>query len=842
MSNLFDRLTDRAKKVLQIAKQEAKRMNHDYVGSEHLLLGLLIENTGVGARILRELGVSLKQSRIEIEKLVPQGPQTLTNVTNLPFSPRAKRILELAEEEANNLNHDYIGTEHILLGLLREQEGVAAQVLSNLGINLEKVREEIIEMLGSSEVPPPPPSFQEGPVFEEDPAAMDKTKKARTKTPALDAFGKDLTELAAEKKLDPVIGRKREIERVIQVLCRRTKNNPVLIGEAGVGKTAIVEGLAQKIVSGDVPEILKNKRIVTLDLALLIAGTKYRGQFEERIKAVINEVKRAKNIILFVDEIHTIVGAGAAEGAIDAANVLKPSLSRGEIQCIGATTLDEYRKYIEKDGALERRFQTIIVEPPSKEESIEILLGLKDKYETHHKVTYTDESLRLAVELSSRYISGRYLPDKAIDVMDEAGARVRLQSMNYPEEVKILDEKVAKLMEQKEKCIAIQDFEKAAEIRDKILKLKNQREEIVKDWQNRVREKESIVDENIVYETVSNMTGIPLSKLERTESERLLKLEEELHKIVISQDEAISAVARALRRSRTGLKDPNRPIGTFLFVGPTGCGKTLLSKALAKIMFGQEEALLQFDMSEYMEKYNVSRLIGSPPGYVGYEEGGQLTEAVRRRPYCVILLDEIEKAHYDVFNMLLQIMEEGHLTDAFGRHVDFKNSILIMTSNIGAEIIKSRSGLGFGANNASLTYEEMKGILLREVEKHFRPEFLNRLDDIIAFKSLSNNDLRKIIYLEIDKLNNRLKDKKMKVVLTESATDFILEKGSNPEFGARPLRRTIEHYIEDALSELVLKGIIKEGDTIEILRKDDKLDFKPIKEEPLVTFPSSSKN
>src|SRR5579862_3421938 len=675
---MYERFTDRARKVMALANQEAQRFNHEYIGTEHILLGLVKEGSGVGANVLKNLDVDLRKVRLEVEKLVKSGPDMVT-MGKLPQTPRAKKVIEYAIEEARNLNHNYVGTEHLLLGLLREQEGVAAQVLMNLNLKLEEVREEVLNLLGHG--------MDAG--GESERGATSKGNKS--KTPALDSFGRDLTDLARQGKLDPVIGRQNEIERVIQVLSRRTKNNPVLLGEAGVGKTAIVEGLAQLVVDSNVPELLRDKRIVVLDLAMMVAGTKYRGQFEERIKAVMNEVRRAKNTILFIDELHTLVGAGGAEGAIDASNVLKPALARGEIQCIGATTLDEYRKYIEKDGALERRFQQIIVNPPSTSEAVEILKGLRDRYEAHHRVQIKDEALVGAVELSDRYITGRCLPDKAIDVIDEAGARIRLKAMTRPPDLKELDAQIEQLNQEKESAVAEQDFEKAAHLRDQSDKLKKKKENLLKDWRDRSREADGVVDEEVVAEVVSKMTGIPLTRMSTEDSLRLLTMEDELHKTVVSQHEAICAIAKAVRKSRAGLKDPKRPIGSFIFSGPTGVGKTLLAKRLAHFMFGDENALVQIDMSEYMEKHNVSRLIGAPPGYIGYEEGGQLTEKIRRRPYSVVLLDEIEKAHPDVWNMLLQIMEEGRLTDNVGRVVDFKNTIIIMTTNIGAQEIAGKT-------------------------------------------------------------------------------------------------------------------------------------------------------
>jgi ATP-dependent Clp protease ATP-binding subunit ClpC len=706
-----------------------------------------------------------------------------------------------------------IGTEHLLLGLLKENEGIAAQVLTNLGLKLDEVRDMVLEVLGAD--------------VQQDVDDKLSTKTSKSKTPALDAFGRDLMELARDRKLDPVIGRRKEIERVMQILSRRTKNNPVLLGEAGVGKTAIVEGLAQDIINGNVPEVLKDKRIVVLDLALMVAGTKYRGQFEERIKAVMNEVRRAKNIILFIDELHTLVGAGGAEGAIDAANVLKPSLSRGEIQCIGATTLDEYRKHIEKDGALERRFQTIVVEPPSRDESLEIMKGLRDKYEAHHRVRYTDEALEACVDLSNRYINGRFLPDKAIDVMDEAGARVRLQSMVSPPNIKELEEEIKKLEKEKDEAISLQEFERAAQMRDKAMQLKKSKERVVAEWREQNKEFDGVVDAEVISQTVSMMTGIPLTRIEKKEAERLLHLEEELHRIVVSQDEAVSAVARAIRRSRAGLKDPRRPIGSFIFLGPTGVGKTLMAKALARIMFGEENALITIDMSEYMEKHNVSRLIGAPPGYVGYEEGGHLTEKIRRRPYAVVLFDEIEKAHGDVFNMLLQIMEEGRLTDSFGRNIDFKNTILIMTSNIGADVLKNQTSLGFKKVTVDASYQGMKELLSKEVEKHFRPEFLNRLDDIIVFRPLTRKDLESIIHLEMRAVELRVAKKGVKITLTDEALQYLIDQGYNPDFGARPLRRAIERLVEDPLSEGLLRGEFKDAKLIHISLKDKHLFFEP---------------
>jgi ATP-dependent Clp protease ATP-binding subunit ClpC len=830
---MFERLTDRARKVMALANQEAQRLNHEYIGTEHILLGLVKEGSGVGANVLKNLDIDLRKVRLEVEKLVKSGPEMVT-MGKLPQTPRAKKVIEYAIEEARNLNHNYVGTEHLLLGLLREHDGVAAQVLMNLGLKLEEVREEVLNLLGAgveSEETPPPSEPQEPPMGSSPPQGGEPGRSrtgAKSKTPALDSFGRDLTELARNGELDPVIGRVNEIERVVQILCRRTKNNPVLLGEAGVGKTAIVEGLAQRIVDQEVPDILFDRRLVVLDLAAMVAGTKYRGQFEERIKAVMNEVRRAKNIILFIDELHTLVGAGGAEGAIDASNVLKPALARGEIQCIGATTFDEYRKYIEKDAALERRFQSISVEPPNAEQTFEILKGIRPKYEAHHRVKITDAALRGAIEFSGRYIPGRVQPDKSIDVIDEAGARLRLRSMAKPPNLAEIEEKIERLAIEKDEAVKNADYERAAQIRDQMDKHRRERERLQVEWKERMSETVGTVDEEVVAEVVSKMTGVPLTRLEKAESERLLALEGELHKTVVSQDDAVKAVARSIRKARSGLKDPKRPMGSFIFVGPSGVGKTLLAKALAEFMFGDPDALIYLDMSEYMEKHNVSRLVGAPPGYVGYEEGGQLTERIRRRPYAVVLLDEVEKAHPDVFNMLLQIMEEGRLTDSFGRHVDFKNIILIMTSNLGADIIKGGSTFGFGKRSEVQDYEKMRKALMGEVEKFFRPEFINRLDDVVVFRPLMKEDLVTIIEYELSKVRKRLTEKGMKLELDAAAKDFLIDKGYNPDFGARPLRRALGQYIEDPLAENLLMGEFKSGDEIHVTRNEgqDHLTFK----------------
>ncbi len=819
---MFERFTDRARKVMALANQEAQRFNHEYIGTEHVLLGLVKEGSGVGANVLKNLDVDLRKVRLEVEKLVKSGPDMVT-MGKLPQTPRAKKVIEYAIEEARDLNHNYVGTEHLLLGLLREHEGVAAQVLMNLGLKLEEVREEVLNLLGAG-------VDTEGQTQDTPKSGLSSKSKKNSKTPALDSFGRDLTVLAKENQLDPVIGRADEIERLIQILCRRTKNNPVLLGEAGVGKTAIVEGLAQKIIGNDVPEILSERRIVVLDLAMMVAGTKYRGQFEERIKAVMNEVRRAKNVLLFIDELHTLVGAGGAEGAIDAANVLKPALSRGEIQCIGATTLDEYRKYIEKDSALERRFQTILVEPPNAKETVEILKGLRDRYEAHHRVQITDDAVLSAVELSTRYITGRVQPDKSIDVIDEAGARIRLKSMSKPPNLAEIEEQIEHLSVEKDEAVKAADYERAAELRDKAETLRRNKEEILSEWRSKSKEVDGVVDEETIAEVVSKMTGIPLTRLDTAESERLLRLEDELHKRVVSQDEGIKIIAKALRRARSGLKDPRRPMGSFIFVGPSGVGKTLLSKALAEFMFGDEESLIRIDMSEYMEKHNISRLIGAPPGYVGYEEGGQLTEQIRRRPYSVVLLDEIEKGHPDVFNMLLQIMEEGQLTDSFGRHVDFRNTVLIMTSNIGSDLIKTGGGFGFAKPNEETDYDKMKQTLTSEIERYFRPEFINRLDDIIVFRALNRTNLEQIVHYELRKVSERLSARNLSLELDEKARDYLIEKGYNPDYGARPLRRAIEHHVEDALSEAILRGQFKAGQLIKATKKDgvDALEFETV--------------
>jgi ATP-dependent Clp protease ATP-binding subunit ClpC len=805
---MFNRFTERARKVIILAKEEARRFNHDYIGTEHILLGLIREGEGVAAAVLQKIGVSLENIRLEIEKLVQPGPTTQI-IGDIPFTPRAKKALELAAEEARSLGHNYIGTEHLLLGLIREGEGIASQVLLNLGMDLNSVRNEVMELLGSAL-----PGFGQG-------------AQQKTKTPALDAFGRDLTALAKADKLDPVIDRHTEIERVIQILSRRTKNNPVLLGEAGVGKTAIVEGLAQLVIAGNIPEVLRNKRIVVLDLASMIAGTKYRGQFEERIKAVMEEIKRSQDVIIFIDELHTLVGAGAAEGAIDASNILKPALSRGEIQCIGATTMDEYRKYIEKDAALERRFQTIMVEPPSVEQTIEILKGLRDKYEEHHKVTFRDDALEAAAKLSDRYISGRFMPDKAIDLIDEAGSRARLNVLVVPPDIKKLEEKVETLRKEKEAFIKSQDFERAASLRDQERQARQELEQLNREWSQTKDKMRPEVNEEDIAKIVAQWTGIPIFRLEEKEGEKLLKIEDELHKRVVGQDEAISIIAHAIRRSRAGIKDPRRPIGSFIFLGPTGVGKTLLARALAEFMFGDENALLQLDMSEYMEKFNVSRLIGAPPGYVGYEEGGQLSERVRRRPYSVILLDEIEKAHPDVFNLLLQVFEDGRLTDSFGRKVDFRNTVVIMTSNVGAELIRKNTSLGFQDQKEEISYQEMKDKLLEEVKRTFKPEFLNRIDDIIVFRALTKDDLQRIVDIEIDYVVDRLKEQNIALEVSKEAREFLIEKGFDPVFGARPLKRTIQRFLEDPLASELIAKKFKEGAIVKVLRKYEDLVFEP---------------
>jgi ATP-dependent Clp protease ATP-binding subunit ClpC len=812
---MFDKFTDRARKIIQLAQKEAERFRHDYIGTEHLLLGLVKEGSGVAVTALNNLSVDVEKVRKEVEKLVvvsdkpaPAGP--------LPFTPQAKRVLELASEEARALGHPYIGTEHILLGLLAEQDSVAAQVLINLDLKLEDVRNEILDLLGAADVSKAPPASSK----EE---TRSETKKGGKKaeeggTPALDAFGRDLTAAAEAGELDPVIGRQTEVERLWQILCRRTKNNPVLLGEPGVGKTAIVEGLAQSIARHEVPDLLASKRVIMLDLAGMVAGTKYRGQFEERIKAVMKEVKLAKNIILFIDELHTLVGAGGAEGAIDASNVLKPALSRGEIQVIGATTLDEYRKYVEKDGALERRFQSIMVNPPSAEDAIRILLGLRDRYEAHHRVKITDEAVASAVTMAERYITGRALPDKAIDVIDEAGAKLRLRTSSKGPAWKELEAEIKELDRQKSEAVLNQDYERAAEFRDKAERKKKELADRKKRSQEQSKEICGTVDEGLVAEIVAQMTGIPLKRLDQGEAKRLLELEGHLHQRVISQHDAIKSLSKAIRRSRAGLKDPKRPAGCFLFVGPTGVGKTLLCKALAEFLFGSEEALLQIDMSEYGEKHNASRLVGAPPGYVGYEEGGQLTEKVRRRPYSVVLFDEIEKAHHDVFNMLLQIMEEGRLTDSFGRAVDFRNTVIIMTSNAGASTASEAGAMGFDIVDGSDSYafKATKQAYTGALNDHFRPEFLNRLDDIIVFRPLEREDLKQVVRLEFARVAKRVADKGITLTLTDAACELLLKDGYNPRFGARPIRRTIESQVEDHLSEVVLRGEFGPGTTLAI--------------------------
>ena len=810
----MNNFTPRAQQVLALARKEADRFNHNYVGTEHLLLGLIKLGQGVAVNVLQKMGLDLETVRMEVEKQVGSGPETKM-VGNIPYTPRVKKVLALAGKEAKSLQHSYVGTEHILLGLLREGEGVAARVLKNLEVDIERTRNEILRELD--------PNF--APQEEGDAIPAETGGKKDTKTPALRAFGRDLTEMAKKGELDPVIGRADEIERVVQILCRRTKNNPVLIGEAGVGKTAIAEGLAQEIVAGNVPELLHDKKVITLDLALMVAGTKYRGQFEERIKAVMDEIRRNKNILLFIDELHTIVGAGSAEGAMDASNIIKPALSRGELQCIGATTLNEYRKYIEKDAALERRFQTVKVEAPSVEETILILKGIRPKYEAHHKAKILDTALEAAAKLTDRYLTGRFLPDKAIDVMDEAGSRARIAAMTRPPNIKDVEAEIETIRLEKEAAIKSQEFEKAAALRDSEKQAKDKLDAILGEWRTTKDEKEVVVSEDEIMHVISKWTGVPLSRMEQQETAKLLAMESEMQNKVIGQNEAVTAISKALRRSRADLKDPRRPIGSFIFLGPTGVGKTFLARTLAEFMFGDADALIQIDMSEYMEKFTASRLIGSPPGYIGYEEGGQLSEAVRRRPYSVVLFDEIEKAHPDVMHLLLQILEEGKITDSLGRKIDFRNTIIIMTSNVGAELIRKQTTLGFGAPNLDDNHDTMRGKILEETKRVFKPEFLNRLDDIIVFHTLNKPELVKIVNLEMSKVIERIRLKDVHLTLDETAQEFLIEKGYDPTYGARPMRRAVEKYLEDPMAEEILRGNIKPGDLVTVKRDGEKLAF-----------------
>ncbi len=831
----MNNFTPRAQQVLALARKEADRFHHNYVGTEHLLLGLIKLGQGVAVSVLQKMGLDLETVRGEVEKQVGTGQDSKTPIGSIPYTPRVKKVLALAGKEAKALNHSYVGTEHILLGLLREGEGVAARVLKTLDIDIERTRQEILKELD--------PQFASGTgeggsggvggggggeeVAPRSSGGSSDDKK-EVKTPALKAFGRDLTELARKSEMDPVVGRKNEIRRVIQILCRRTKNNPVLVGEAGVGKTAIVEGLAQEIAKGNVPEILADKKVITLDLALMVAGTKYRGQFEERIKAVMDEIKRSRNVIIFIDELHTIVGAGAAEGAMDASNIFKPALSRGELQCIGATTLNEYRKYIEKDSALDRRFQNVKVEAPSVDDTIQILKGIRGKYEEHHKAIFTDKSIEAAAKLSDRYITGRFLPDKAIDVMDEAGSRARISSLNRPPEIEAMTKEIDEVCNRKEQAIAAQHFEEAAKFRDQEKQLRAKQEQQLEEWKKSRDENRITIDEELMAQVVADWTGIPLSRLEKKESEKLLNLEAELQKIIIGQDAATVAIARALRRSRADLKDPRRPIGSFMFLGPTGVGKTELAKQLAAQMFGSQDAIVQIDMSEYMEKFSVSRLIGSPPGYVGYEEGGQLTESVRRRPYSVILFDEMEKAHPDVAQLMLQILEDGRLTDSLGRTVDFRNTIIIMTTNVGAQLIQRQTTMGFTAVGISDFHDQdkLKEKVLEEAKKVFKPEFLNRINDLVVFRSLGREELIKIVDIEVAKVIKRLTARNILLEFSPESKVLLIEKGYDEKYGARPLRRAVEHYLEDPLAEAVLRGDVREGEPFLVVRNGDKLEFK----------------
>ncbi len=830
----LNNFTPRAQQVLALARKEADRFSHNFVGTEHLLLGLIKLGQGVAVNVLQRMGLDLDNVRQEVEKEVRSNGGEGKVGGNIPYTPRVKKVLALAAREAKALNHTYVGTEHILLGLLREGDGVAAKVLKNLDVDIEACRQEILKELD--------PGFQQNEGEEANPeqpaeqvkAGKSEEGKKAVKTPALKAFGRDLTELARKGEMDPVIGRQSEIERVIQILCRRTKNNPVLLGEAGVGKTAIVEGLAQEIAKGNVPELLATKRVITLDLALMVAGTKYRGQFEERIKAVMDEIRKSKNIILFIDELHTIVGAGSAEGTMDASNIFKPALSRGEMQIVGATTLNEYRKYIEKDSALERRFQTVKVEPPSVEDAIVILNGLKPKYEEHHKAEYEADAISACVKLSDRYITARFLPDKAIDVMDEAGAKARIAAMQRPPNVKDIEAEIEQLKHKKEQAIKDQDFEGAAQLRDREKATKERLEGILSEWKTNKEERRVRVNEDDILQVVSKWTGIPLQRMGQTETQKLLNVEVELSKVVIGQKDAVSALAKALRRARADLKDPKRPIGCFALLGPTGVGKTLLARTLAEQMFGSAQSFIQLDMSEYMEKFTVSRLIGSPPGYVGYEEGGQLTEKVRRQPYSVVLFDEIEKAHPDVMNMLLQILEEGKLTDSLGRIVDFRNTIILLTSNVGSDVLRKNNVIGFAKPSDAADYETMRGRTLDEAKKFFRPEFLNRLDDIIVFRTLGKPELVEILELEVQKVIERISRRNVKLVMDDKAKDFLITKGFDPQYGARPMRRAVEKELEDPLAEEILRGSLTEGEPVYVTSDGQKLAFsqkKPTSED-----------